>query len=85
MQPSENVTRSKLALLSEQEANEYERRGIEARKMTLFIKPLMKKIANQCLKITYLVRAWMPGFSMDQRQEEVRKPSKKPINFANTS
>ena len=85
MQPSENVTRSKLALLSEQEANEYARRSVEARKTTLFIKPLMKKIANECLKITYLVRACMPGLSMDQRQEEVRKPSKKPINFANTS
>lgn len=31
MQPSENVTRSKPALLPEQEANEYERRGVEAR------------------------------------------------------
>ena len=62
MQPSENATRSKLALLPEQEANEYERRGAEVRNTTLFIKPLTEKMADKCLKITYLVRAWMPGF-----------------------
>ena len=76
---------SKLALLAVRQASESKRRGVEARKTTLFRKPANREDGRLAPQNNHLIWVWMPGSSIDQRWEEMRKQSKKAFNLENVS
>ena len=76
---------SKLALLTVLQASESERRGVEARKTTLFGKPADREDGKLVPQNNHLIWVWMPGSSINQRWEEMRKQSKKAFNLENVS
>jgi len=61
------VTEFKLALLARQEASEFERRGVEARNMTLFGKLTHQEDGRLTSQNHHLVGVRMLGYFMDQR------------------
>ena len=65
---SQIVTESKLILLATRQANESKRRGVEARKMTLFGKPADRKDGRLAPQNNHLIWVWMPGSFIDQRE-----------------
>ena len=73
------VIESKLALLTPWQANESERWGVEARKMTLFRKLAEWEDGRLVPQNNHLIGVWMLGSFIHQRWGEVRKQRKGPL------
>ena len=69
MNKHRHVTKSKLALLTTQQADESERRGGEAKNMTLFRKPADQIDGRLTSRSNHLIGAWMPGSFIESERE----------------
>ena len=75
-----SVTESKLTLLTAQEVNESELRGVEARNTTVFGELVDRGDGRLRFQNSHSVRVWMPGSFMGQRWGRGEKPKlKRPL------